>query len=173
MNNISSAAVPLMILIILITASIKRINAFGAFGKGASEGLHTMVNVFPSLLALMTAIEIMNCSGLTEALAKLLHPVFSFFKVPSEITPLVLLRPVSGSGSTAVLKNILDTFSPDSLIGRCASVIAGGTETTFYTLSIYFAATGVKHTRHTIVCALFADFICVIAGCAVCKMIFK
>ena len=169
---ITSSAVPLFILVILTASLIKKVNSFGAFRKGASEGLKSAVSVFPALLAIITAIELMNVSGLTDALTAICKPVFSFVNVPPEISPLVILRPISGSGSTAALQSILNKYSPDSYIGHCASVIAGGTETTFYTLAVYFAATKVKHTRHTIPCALLSDLICVIFGCFISKIIF-
>ena len=173
MNNISSFAVPFLLLIIFASAALTKTAPFTAFTEGAAEGLKTMIKIFPSLLALIVAIEVMNRSGLTDALTSLFSPVFSFLGIPGEITPLVLLRPVSGSGSTAVLKSILDRFTPDSFAGRCACVIAGGTETTFYTLAVYFAAAKATHTRHSVVCAVIADIVCVMAGCAVCRLYFR
>ena len=173
MNSISALAVPVFILIILIYALVKKASPFDAFIKGASNGMTTILKVFPSLLALIVAVEIMNECGLCDFMASLLSPVLSFFSVPQEITPLALMRGVSGSGSTALLQNIFHKFSPDSFISRCASVISGSTETTFYTIAIYFGASKATKMRHSVLCAVIADICCVIIGCNICRLFFS
>lgn len=172
MNTLSSFASPLFIVTVLIYSIYKKASPFDSFIKGASEGLKTVASVFPSLLALICAVELMNESGLCDYLSSILSPLFSFLNVPKELTPLALIRPISGSGSTAVLQSLLEKYSPDSFLGRCASVISGSTETTFYTIAVYFGATKVKYMRHTVFCALLADISCVVIGCLVCRLFF-
>lgn len=172
MDTVAAAAVPCLLLIIFLCAFINKTPVFDAFVSGAGGGLKTAASIFPALLALITAVEVMNASGLTELLTSILSPVFTRLGIPPEITPLVLLRPVSGSGSTAVLKDIFDRFGADSFAARCAAVICGGTETTFYTLTVYFSASAVKDTRHSIPCAVIADLVCVLTGCIFCRIFF-
>lgn len=135
--------------------------------------MKTVFSVFPSLLALIVSVELMNESGLCDYLSDILSPLLSFFRVPAELTPLALIRPISGSGSTAVLQSLMEKYSPDSFLGRCASVISGSTETTFYTIAVYFGATKVKNMRHTVFCALLADISCVVIGSLVCRIFFS
>ena len=112
MNSISALAVPIFILVIILYALIKKASPFDAFIKGAGDGMSTVLKVFPSLLALIVAVEIMNGCGLCDFLSDLLSPVLSLFNVPRELAPLALMRSVSGSGSTALLQNIFHKFSP-------------------------------------------------------------
>lgn len=172
MNMIAAAAIPCLLIIVFVCSFVRKTPVFDAFVSGAKEGLKTMAGIFPALLALITAVEVMNASGLTDGLTSLFAPIFTRAGIPPEITPLILLRPVSGSGATAALKDIFDRFGADSFAARCAAVIAGGTETTFYTLTVYFAASRVKKTRHSIVCAVAADIVCVICGCTICRFFF-
>ena len=172
MNTLSSFAVPVFILIILIYSICKKASPFNSFVSGAQEGLKTVLSVFPSLLALICAVELMNESGLCDYLSNVLSPLLSFLNVPKELSPLAIIRPISGSGSTAVVQSLMEKYSPDSFIGRCASVIASSTETTFYTIAVYFGATKVTKMRHTVFCALLADISCVVIGCLVCRLFF-
>lgn len=171
MVDVSNVAVPLLITIILGWAFIRQKPALTSFAEGAKNGIQTMLNIFPSLLALIVAVEVMNSSGVTLILTEALSPLFKLLKIPTEISPLVLIRPISGSGSTALLQSILEKYSPDSFAGMCASVISGSTETTFYTLTVYFAATKVKKTRYTAISALLADFVCTVVGCSICRLL--
>ena len=173
MNNISECIIPVLVLVIFLRAFVKKIPVFSSFTKGAKTGLKTMYDVFPSLLALVTSIEMLEVSGLLQLMTKILQPFFRFLKIPYEISHLVLIKPISGSGSIAVFQNIIEKFSSDSFLGLCAAVITGSTETTFYTMAVYFAATKVTNTRHTATCALLADLICVIMACFVCRLFFN
>lgn len=172
MNILSSLAVPFFIVIILIYSVYKKAAPFNSFVHGASEGLKTVLSVFPSLLALIVSVELMNESGLSDYLSGVLSPLFSFLRVPEQLAPLALIRPISGSGSMAVLQSLMEKYSPDSFLGRCASVISGSTETTFYTIAVYFGATKVKELRHTVFCALLADISCIVIGCLVSRLFF-
>lgn len=172
MNKFSDFCIPVILILIIITSLFKKKSPFDSFCKGASNGLRTAASIFPSILAIIVAIEFMNSSGFMSFFASLTSPLFSLLGVDKEIVPLALIRPISGSGSTALLSSLLERFTPDSYIGRSACVIAAGTETTFYTIAVYFAATNVKKMRHTVICALIADIVCIIVGSYICKIMF-
>ncbi len=171
MNSITSYFIPVFILFVLVFALCKKVNIWSAFTQGGMNGLKCSVEILPSLLGLVVAVELLYQSGALEAFSAFASPVCKLLGIPSEILPLSLMRTVSGSGSMAVFQNILSTHSPDSYIGRCASVIMGSTETTFYTLSIYFATTRAKKIRHCLFCALLADITGSIVGCLICRFI--
>ena len=126
---------------------------------GAGEGLRMLVSLVPALVLLLTAVTMLRASGAVELLSTFLAPVFSFFGIPSETALLVLIRPLSGSAALAVGSELMGQYGPDSVIGRTVAVMLGSTETTFYTISVYFGAAGIKKTRYTIFAALFADFV--------------
>lgn len=118
-----------------------------------------LASLVPALVLLLTAVTMLRASGAVELLSDLLAPVFSFFGIPPETALLVLIRPLSGSAALAVGAELMAEYGPDSLIGRTAAVMLGSTETTFYTISVYFGAAGIKKTRYTIPAALIADFV--------------
>ncbi len=171
--NISSYIIPAFILIIMIISAIQKKNAFKSFTDGVKEALPMALEIFPGVLAVMCASAMLQASGGAKVIQRLLSPVFNFFSIPSELTLLSVLRPVSGSGSLAILSNILSNYGPDSIIGKTACTIMASTETSIYTAALYFSVTKVKNTRHTLLCALLADFFCVVMSCAVCNMFFK
>ena len=131
---------------------------FSEFTEGAAENLKAAFDVLPALIALMTAIGMFKASGALEVISEAISPVTGFLGFPEECIPLAIIRPVSGSGALAVFESILNDVSPDSFAGRVASVIIGSTETTFYTIAVYYGITGVKKTRHAIASSLTADF---------------
>ena len=118
-----------------------------------------LTSLVPALVLLLTAVTMLRASGAVELLSDLLAPVFSFFGIPPETALLVLIRPLSGSAALAVGAELMAEYGPDSIIGRTAAVMLGSTETTFYTISVYFGAAGIKKTRYTIPAALIADFV--------------
>jgi len=156
-NLLSVWVVPLFMVLILTTGIIRRVPMFDEFITGAGEGLKACVKVLPALVALMTAVSMLRASGITELIASVLEPAVVHIGLPPEIVPLALIRPVSGSGSLAMLENIYAQYGADSLIGRVASVLQSSTETTFYTMAVYYGATEVKRTRHTLVSAASGD----------------
>ena len=152
----------LVSLILLFTALVglrKGENTYDILLGGAAEGLKLLKTILPSLILLLTAVSMFRSSGGAELLSRLLGPVFSFLGIPPECAMLVLVRPISGSAALAVGSELMAQYGVDSQIGRTAAVMLGSTETTFYTLSVYFGAAGIRKTRYTLPAALFADFV--------------
>jgi spore maturation protein B len=154
---ISVWAVPVFVSLVLIAGVSKRVQVFDEFLTGAGDGFRTCVKVLPALVALMTAVSMLRASGLMELLVGGIAPAAELAGIPPEIIPLALLRPVSGSGSLAMLENLYSTYGADSLVGQVASVLQSSTETTFYTITVYYGAVGVKRTRHTLAAAAGGD----------------
>lgn len=155
--NIGDYAIPSIFAIVCLYALIKRTDLFGEFINGVEEGLHTVKDIFPSLMALVVSVGMFRSCGGVELISKLLQPVTDFFGFPSECTPLLVLRPFSGSGAVAIFEGILTENGADSFAGRVASVMLGSSETTFYTIAVYFAATKVKKMRYALAAALIGD----------------
>lgn len=150
--------VPILLLAVSAVALGKRENTYDLLLSGGAEGLKLLLTLVPTLVMLLTAVTMLRSSGAVEVLGAWLAPVFRFFGIPPETALLVLIRPVSGSAALAVGAELMATYGVDSLIGRTAAIMLGSTETTFYTISVYFGAAGVKKTRYAIPAALIADF---------------
>lgn len=157
MGGWSNWLIPGIFLVIVVYAAMGGIDVFETFLQGAKEGLQTVANMFPSLLILMAAVSIFKASGALELLVSALQPMASLVGMPKDVLPLVLLRPLSGSGALVVFQDILKNAGPDSFVGRTASVLMGSTETTFYTIALYYGAAKITKTRHTIPSAAVAD----------------
>ncbi|MDE7279854.1 MAG: spore maturation protein [Oscillospiraceae bacterium] len=153
----SDLIIPFFIALIMIIGLIKHVDVFGEFTEGAKENLKAAFDVLPALIALMTAIGMFKASGTLEIISEAISPITEFLGFPEECIPLAIIRPVSGSGALAVFESILNDVSPDSFAGRVASVIIGSTETTFYTIAVYYGITNVKKTRHAVTSSLTAD----------------
>ena len=151
--------IPGMLLLTSLLALRKRENTYDLLLQGAGEGLQLLWHILPGLIILLTAVHMLRASGAAELLSDLLAPVFSRFGIPEETAMLVLIRPISGSAALAVGADLMARYGPDSQIGRTVAVMLGSTETTFYTISVYFGAAGIQKTRYTIPAALFADFV--------------
>lgn len=154
---LSAWAVPVFVAAVLVMGLVRRVPVFDEFTAGAGEGLRTCVKVLPSLVALLTAVSMLQASGLLEQITAWIAPVAERIGLPAPVLPLALMRPVSGSGSLAVLENLFRQYGPDSLAGQVASVMQSSTETTFYTIAVYYGAVGVKRTRHTLAASASAD----------------
>ena len=150
--------VPLLLLFVSALALRKKENAYGLLLEGAEKGLAVLLSILPALILLLTAVHMLRSSGAVEILSQVLAPVFSFFGIPPETALLVLIRPISGSAALAVGSELMVQYGVDSTVGRTAAVMLGSTETTFYTISVYFGAAGISKTRYAIPAALFADF---------------
>lgn len=157
MQFLSSLAVPLMITAVVIFGIVRKTDVYSSFTAGAKLGLENVFGIIPSLMGLMTAIYMFRASGALDILLKLLKPATDFLKIPPAVMPLALLRPISGSGSLALVNDIFSNCGPDSVEGKIASVMMGSTETTFYTIAVYFGAIGAKRLRHTVKASLIAD----------------
>ena len=151
--------VPMLLLLSSALAMRRKENAYDILLKGTGEGLRLLLSIVPALILLLTAVHMLRASGAAALLSRLLSPVFSFFGIPPETALLVLIRPLSGSAALAVGAELMTEYGVDSLIGRTAAVMLGSTETTFYTISVYFGAAGIKKTGYTVPAALFADFV--------------
>lgn len=169
---ISSAIIPIFLLVILSIGFVKKVKVYDCFVEGAKDGVTTALKVFPYLLTMLVAIGIFRASGALDYLLKILGPVFGLIGVPKEVLPLALLRPLSGSGGLAILTDILENYHPDSFVGRVASTMMGSAETIFYTLAIYFGSIGIRDFRHTLPAALIADFSALIASVVICSWVF-
>jgi len=149
--------VPILLLTISVIALRKRENSYELLLDGAAEGLKLLVTLIPALILLMCAVSMLRTSGAVDILSQWLSPVFGFFGIPPETAMLVLIRPISGSAALAVGADLMAQYGVDSQIGRTAAIMLGSTETTFYTISVYFGAAGIKKTRYTVPAALIAD----------------
>lgn len=150
--------VPLLLLTASLLALRRKENTYDLLLSGAADGLNLLLSITPALIFLLTAVSMLRASGAVELISSLLAPVFEFFGIPPETAILVLIRPLSGSAALAVGADLMAQHGPDSMIGRTVAVMLGSTETTFYTISVYFGAAGIKKTRYTIPAALIADF---------------
>lgn len=151
--------VPLTLLLPSLLALRKKENAYDILLQGASEGIRLLGSILPALIFLLTAVHMLRSSGAIEILSSFLAPAFSLFGIPPETAMLVLIRPISGSAALAVGAELMAEYGVDSTIGRTAAVMLGSTETTFYTISVYFGAAGIQKTRYTLPAALFSDFV--------------
>lgn len=151
--------VPGILLLSSVAALRKKENTYDLLLQGGREGLHIVFSILPALVMLLTAVSMLRASGCIDLISQFLSPVFSLFGIPPETAILVLVRPLSGSAALAVGADLMAHYGPDSLIGRTAAVMLGSTETTFYTISVYFGAAGIRKTRYTVPAALFADFV--------------
>ena len=151
--------VPVLLLFVSVFALRKKENSYDLMLSGATEGLKLLVTLIPALILLLTAVSMLRASGAIAWISGFLSPVFGFFGIPPETAMLVLIRPISGSAALAAGAELMAQYGVDSPVGRTAAVMLGSTETTFYTISVYFGAAGIKKTRYTVPAALIADFI--------------
>lgn len=151
--------VPVLLLAVCLWALRKKENAYDTMLTGAKEGLTLLMSLIPTLVLLLTAVGMLRGSGAMELLGNWLAPAFRFVGIPPETALLVLVRPISGSAALAVGADLMAHHGVDSLVGRTAAVMLGSTETTFYTIGVYFGAAGIKKSRYTLLAALFADFV--------------
>lgn len=148
---------PAFACIIVVFGLIKRVPVFDIFLKGAREGMQILYSIAPTIIGLVFAVDLLRSSGAIDVICNFIEPVADYLGFPKEIVPMVLLRPVSGSGSTALLTSLYEQCGSDSFAGRVASVLAGSSETTFYAIAMYFGCIKVKKIRHTLFAAIIAD----------------
>lgn len=172
MSNISDFILPVFILIIIIFGLYKKVDVFESFVDGAKKGFDVFLSILPSLTALFLAIEMLKTSNGIDVLTNFLSPVADLFNIPKEVLPMCVLSPVSGGGSLSLFESIISQYGPDSYIGKVASVMMGSTETTFYAITVYFGAVGIKKIRHTAICSLCADFTSYILAGIIVRLLF-
>lgn len=158
MEIITNYLVPFLLLLAALLALRKQENTYSTLLEGGQEGLKLLISLVPTLVMLLTAVTMLRQSGAMEILGNYLSPVFSFFGIPGETALLVLIRPISGSAALAIGAELMAEHGVNSIIGRTVAVMLGSTETTFYTISVYFGAAGIRKTRYTLPAALIADF---------------
>lgn len=161
---ITKSIIPIIIIIIITYGMINGRKVYEWFIEGAKEGLKVCINIFPYLLAMIIAVNIFREAKLLDILNNIISPIAGVIGLPKEVIPLVLIKPLSGSGAMGILTDILKNYGPDSYIGLIASVIMGTTETIFYTVTVYFGAVQIKKVRHTVWAALLADMTAIIVS---------
>lgn len=157
MELLLNMMVPLIIAGVALYGMYRRVDVYNALVHGAGDGLGVLLRIVPSLIALLTAVYMLRASGLLDLAAQALGPVLEWLGIPPETVGLLLVRPVSGSAALGVGADLMQTYGPDSLIGRTAAVMLGSTETTFYTIAVYFGAASIVKTRYAVPAALCAD----------------
>lgn len=166
MNTISNLVIPFLILIVIVYAIRKKVDIYDVFIDGAKESFPMILKMFPCLLAMILGVNIFLKSGVIISLFRFI----SF--IPNEIIPMILMRPLSGTSSLAILTNIYESFGPDGFIGTLASLIQGSTDTTFYVLTLYFGSVGIKKIRYSLWAGLFADLVAIVVSLIVVNLLF-
>ena len=164
--------IPCLLAGVALYALTRRVDVYAALTQGAGEGLTVVAKILPALVGLLTAVYMLRASGAMDALAAALAPVLGLLGIPPETAALLLVRPVSGSAALGVGAELIATYGPDSLIGRTAAVMLGSTETTFYTIAVYFGAAGIVKTRYAVPAALCADLAGFMAAAWAVRVIF-
>ena len=172
MTFISNMIIPFMVLGIIVYGVYKKVDVYDDFLDGASESFGMIAKIFPCLLAMMLGINVFLKSGVLNFFLNFLEPIFNIIKVPIQVLPMMVMRPISGTSSLAILNNLFADFGPDSLIGRLGSVIQGSTDTTFYVLTLYFGSVGIKKIKYSLWAGLFADLAGIVASVIVVKLFF-
>ena len=171
-SYISTLAIPIVVIIIVLYGILDKKKIYDIFVEGANEGMSIVIKIFPTLLGIFLAVGVLRSSGLLELLTKILSFFTNTIGFPSEVMPLALLRPISGSASLAGATDIMKNYGVDSKIGLITSTIMGSTETTFYTIAVYTSSVGIKKTRFVLFAALLADFVGMITSAIVWNLIF-
>ena len=170
--NISSIIIPLITIIIIIYAVYKKVDIFFSFLVGVKEGLSTTLGIFPTIFAMVIAVDIFLKSNLITDITSHLAPILSKINLNPSLIPLCLLRPISSSSSLVILNDILAVYTPDSMVGRIASVIQGSTDTTIYIISLYFSSVGITKIKHSLLIGLLVDLSCVIIAIITVNLLF-
>lgn len=170
---ISQLAIPAFILFAVLYGAFKKVRVYDSFVSGAKEGLQVIVNIFPYLLAIFVAVKAFQASGAFDLISQIFTGSFSALGIPPEVLSVAVIKPLSGSASTAIFTDIVKATGPDSLASRISGVIIGSAETTFYVLALYLGAVGIKKTRYLVPVCLIADAIGIVIAIAVVKFMFK
>jgi spore maturation protein SpmB len=171
-NALSPIAIPFLLVFFPLYAAAKRISVYAEFVEGAKEGFAIAVRIIPYIVGMLVAIAVFRDSGCLGLLADGLRPILRLLQFPVELLPMVLIRPLSGSGSIAVLADLVKQFGPDNILSYMAATMYGSAETTFYVVAVYFGSVGITRTRHAIPAGLCADLVSVIASVIACRLLF-
>ena len=169
---VSKLSIPFLLSVFPLYAALRRVKIYEEFVDGAKEGFDVALRIIPYLVAILVAVGMFRAAGGIGLLSRALAPVMQVLGFPTDLLPMVLVRPLSGSGSLGMFTELVKQFGPDSLIARIGGTIYGSTETTFYVLAVYFGSVGIKRTRHALLCGLAADLVSVIVSVIVCKLVF-
>lgn len=164
--------VPAIIAFVAVWGCVKKVDVYDSLITGAGAGLGVMLRIVPAMILLLTAVYMLRASGFLEWAARVLAPVLRAVGIPPETVALLLVRPISGSAALGVGAELIETYGPDSVIGRTAAVMLGSTETTFYTIAVYFGAAGIAKTRHAVPAALCGDIAGFIAAAFAVRLFF-
>lgn len=170
--SMTALVIPVLLTALGIFALGRGQDVYAALTDGAGEGLSVLLRILPSLVALLTAVHMFRASGAMDALVALAAPVLTKLGIPPETAPVLLIRPLSGSGALAAAGEVIRARGPDSYAGRVAAVMLGCSETTFYTVAVYFGAAGIRRARHTVPAALVADLTGFIAAAFAVRLFF-
>ena len=170
-NYISNISIPIIIIIILLYGLMEKKNVFDIFLKGVKDGAKMVISIFPTLIGLFLAINALSSSGILDYIIYLLTPILDILNIPSEIMPLAILRPISGSGSMAIATELMKKFGVDSMLGLITATIMGATETTLYTIAVYTNSVGIKKTRFVLFASLCADITGIIASVTIWRIL--
>lgn len=172
MQIVSNILIPLITITVIIYGLYKKIDIYNSFIKGIEEGLKISISIFPTIMAMVIAINLLINSNILLDITKNLRNIFELIHFPSEILPIAVLRPISSSASLIVLNDILKVHGPDSYLGYIASIIQGSTDTTIYILGMYFSSVGIKKIKYSLLVGLLADLSCVIIAIIVVNLVF-
>jgi len=172
MQNLSNLIIPIMVLGIILYGIKKKINIYDTFIEGSKESYDMVFTMFPCMLAMIFGVNIFIKSGVLEYIFVFFQNILDILRIPLEIIPMAIMRPISGSSSLAILNTILETYGPDSFIGRLASVIQGSTDTTFYVLTLYFGSIGIKKIKYSLWAGLVADVIGIMSAIIIVNVMF-
>jgi spore maturation protein B len=172
-QQISAWAVPVMLTIIPLWGALRRVKVYETFVEGAEEGLRVAIKILPFMVGMLVALTVFRASGAMAVVAGLVRPLTDLVGFPTEILPLMIVRPLSGAGAMAVVTDMLKTHGPDTYLGQLASVMMGSTDTTFYVLTVYFGSVGIRRTRYAATVGLIADVAGFLAALLACNWFFR
>jgi spore maturation protein B len=169
---ISVWAIPVFLVGVPLYGLLRGVKVYECFVEGAKEGFQIAVRIIPYLVAILVAVGMLRGAGAIDLLSRWLDPLLQVIRLPAEILPLAIMRPLSGSGSMGIVTELIKTHGPDSFIARLAATAYGSTETTFYVLAVYFGSVGIRKTRHAVLAGMSADIASLAASIIVCRLVF-
>jgi spore maturation protein B len=169
---VSVWAIPVFLVGVPLYGLLRGVKVYECFVEGAKEGFQIAVRIIPYLVAILVAVGMLRGAGAIDLLSRWLDPLLQAIRLPAEILPLAIMRPLSGSGSMGIVTELIKTHGPDSFIARLAATAYGSTETTFYVLAVYFGSVGIRKTRHAVLAGLSADITSLAASIIVCSLVF-